>query len=372
MRSPGLFIDIGETDLFYTELEDTVEYVNIHRSHSSSVFLAVNVDGCKTVLRVSWSVHKRVAQGRGYKGLLMCNSIPQAPEMYSRTLSVVGDTYVEVSTRQYMEGCTLSEAWSSLDPVQRMSVIGQVEAIVEKMSAFTSTHFMSLQGRNLSTTSPVLCLNYRLMLSMITQDLKESDMRVLDMQDFHCPAVLCHGNLSTEHVIVTGSTVTGIVGWSACDYMPETMDRMKYQFARPVHEGESEWYTHISQMYLFHIPPPPLYVASCVYYNYYLRLRSTPECYHQGLAKRLSEICDSIVPSVRETYMGLLPHEYERSGDRGSRARHEAPVRYEEDSVYVREHKRDSQTTALSSTETWEDWDDSGTVLDILGQLGEL
>lgn len=364
-ESGGFYVDVGERDLFYVELEETERYEEVHRSCSSVLVCAVSREGETTTVRVSWSKYKRVAQGRGYSGMLRCTSLEYVPDMYSRELHTIGSTYVEVTAREYIEGCTLSAAWTSMTQTCRESIMVQMENIVCDMSAITSSSFMKLQGKNLSTSSPVQFINYRILLSMITNDLDEGNMRILDMQDFDHTPVLCHNNLSMDHVIVDNDRIVGVVGWSMCDYAPEVMSRMQYQFRRPMSEGEQPWYSFLSGMDLFHPPPPPLYVACCMYYNYYLRLKITPQCYHEYLERRLADMADTVVPSIRETYMGLDISAKPGWGDRGSQTEHTASS-----SELSNPFDTDVEvSSARSSISTWEDFEDNETVLDILDKL---
>lgn len=364
----GVSVDIGERDMFYVELDCAECYEEIHRSISSVVFVVHYTNEEKIILRVSWSRYKRIAQGRGYAGMVHCSSLSYVPEMYSRVLTTVGRTYVEVSTRQYMEGRPLSEVWSSMPLESRLQMFSGIEDVIGDMSEYTSETFMQLQGRNLSQGSAVQYMNYRILLSMISKDLEKGDMRILDMEEFPHTAVLCHANLSMDHIIVTGSVISGVVGWSQCDYIPEVMDRMKYQFIRPVRDGESEWYQRISLVQLYHYPPPPLYTVSCMYYNYHLRLKSTPKEHHWYLERKLSETSSAIIPSVRKTYMGFDAHLGGVESDHRSQRTH-SDISDDTENPFA----SDSGTTDFrNSIATWEEWEDNETVLGILDSLSVL
>ena len=55
-RAEGLFVDIGERDLFCVDLEDAVVYDEIYRSRSSVLVRATLKTSEDIVVRVSWSV----------------------------------------------------------------------------------------------------------------------------------------------------------------------------------------------------------------------------------------------------------------------------------------------------------------------------
>ena len=368
----GVYIDIGERNLFYVALEDTVQYLEIYRSTCRVVLCAISTSNAKTTVRVSWSQYKRAAQSRGYRGMEACEGMACVPVLFSRDLHKIGCTYVEVSTREYMEGTPLSEVWCEMGEAERSEVARQVERFMQDTSQRSHNKFMSLQGRNLSTPDPVEYINYKMLLSMITRDLHSGDCSVTDMRTFSCLPTLCHGNLSMEHVIVRGTVVTGIVGWSSCDFVPEVMDRMRYHFARPRAEGELSWYSRLAKVLLFHPPPPPLYTATCVHYVYYLHVRSTPGECHPRLKRKLDETYELLMPSVRQSYMGFDPLEREPLATGRSRAEHLQPSSQLEQNPFSDEEEGSIESAEESSIETESSisgWSDNGTILDILDAL---
>jgi hypothetical protein len=367
----SVYVDVGERNLFCLALEDTVQYTEVYRSQSRMVLCALSSAGVKTTIRVSWSGYKRVAQNRGYRGMEICGDMTLVPALFSRDLHRVGSTYIEVSTREYMEGRPLSEVWYDMVESEKLEIAKQVEGFMQDMSAYTSEKFMFLQGRNLSTPDPVEYINYKMLLSMITRDLHRGDCSTIDMNTFPCVPTLCHGNLCMEHIIVRGATVVGIVGWSQCDFVPEVMDRMKYHFSRPRAEGELSWYTHLTGVLLFHPPPPPLYTVVCTQYLYYLRLRSTPSEYHHRLRERLDQAYGALLPPVRQSYMGFDPCVEGSCSDQRSRYLYAEPKPQPEDnpfscSEYEEESSSETQVGSVSSVSSWSDGD---TVLDILDSL---
>ena len=71
-----------------------------------------------------------------------------------------------------------------MEEAERSNVARQVEEFIQDTSEYTHSRFMLLQGRNLSTPDPVRCLNYRMLLSIMTRDLGEGDCRLTDMEPF--------------------------------------------------------------------------------------------------------------------------------------------------------------------------------------------
>lgn len=370
-RRGGVYVDVGERDLFYFELEDVVSYEPIHYSTGRALFRAESAEGHLTTVRVAWSVYKRTAQNRGYRGMQICEGMNCVPTLYTRDLHVIGSTFVEVTTRDYIEGQTLKEVWCDMDETERLNVAFQVEAFMELMSERVHGNFMALQGRNLSSPGPVDYLNYKIILSLITRDLRSNDCSTMDMENFPLASVLCHGNLSMDHIIVRGSALVGVVGWSKCDFIPEVMDRMGYQFSRPHAEGEARWYSHMASILLFHPPPPPLYTAACAQYCYMLRIRSTPEEYHERLREKLNEAYSLLMPSSKQSIESFDYYAERESSDLGSHLRHLEAKADSNKNPFTDCYQ---ETTPVTSTNTSRSsslsgWSENSTILDILDHL---
>lgn len=369
-------IDVGEKDLFVVSLVGVEVYELIHSSSNTVLFCVTMLDSSRVTLRISWSVYKRAAQSRGYRGMDICRGLSYVPDLYTRDFHTIGETYIEVSTREYIEGLPLSEVWCDMDEWSRMSVMFQVENVMEDMSEYTGTHFMKLQGRNLSTSDPVTYYNYKIILSKITRDLEQEECTVMQMGRFELPPVLCHGNLSMDHVIVRSGKIVGIVGWSKCDFIPEVMDRMHYLFARPTAEGEQQWYDHLSSRDLFYEAPPPLYTVSCAMYIYFLRVNSTPTEYHQKLKSKLEVVYKSLYPPTRQSYMGFDPLVEQERRDHGSQGQHDYPQEehtenpFDEGSIYSERDLQPSYETDSDSQDgSSSEWEEGNTIIGLLDEL---
>lgn len=400
----GVYVNIGEPSLFYVELEEAESYAMLHTSGSSVLIRVRTMSGDDIVMRVSWSRYKRVAYGRGYTGMEECSYLSFVPKMYDSSLTRVGDTYVGVMTRQYMHGTPLSQVWAVMSRQEKDIVKRDIQMVSERIGSHTSDSFMALQGRNLSTGDPVQYINYRILLSKLTRDLRESDIVPLSADSFPCHAVMSHQDLSMDHVIVHEGRVSGIVGWGRCDYIPEVFDRLKYHFAQPCFEGEAEWYGFISRMPFMYESPPPLYSITCMYYHYNLRKNTTSSEYQHHLDNVLQSVSEFLVqqskgkPKDKHDYDTNLDSGYdeayeqcsENGGDQWSQDQHDnspcdtedlcenpfidshalesrsslsVPIAYYKDEDQeIRDHVSDSESRCTS-------WNDDDTVLDILDIL---
>jgi len=364
----GFFVDIGEETLFYVEMDDVRSYVMMHTSSTSVLVKASLTTGEEIVIRVSWSAYKRVACGKGYAGMEVCESLPFVPSMYSRELHIVGRTYVDVMTREYMPGSPLSDVWCLLCDAEKKAVVEDVSAACRQISRNTSSMFMRLQGRNLATSGPVRYLNYRVLLSMITRSLKKGDMKTVCVDEFPAVPALAHHNLSMDHVLVQDGRLSGIVGWSQCDYVPEVADRLRYHFAQPQHAGEEEWYEIMSRMPFLWGPPPPLYTVACMYYHYYLRRNNTPECYHSHVDSLLGRVSETLLMPAGQAEPPCRG-EHGRESDQWSPALHtDRPSSHGASKDNPFSDEADT-TQRAPSVDTWENWEDSGTIEEVLDSL---
>lgn len=373
----GVFVDVGEPSLFYVELEDVESYTMLYSSKSAVLMRTRTYSGEELVLRVSWSKYKRIAYGKGYIGMDICADIPFAPLLFSRQLNRIGDTYVGVIVRQYMPGVPLSNVWSMMGDDERNVIKRDVRRASELIARHTSKYFMELQGSNLSTQDPVQYINYRILLSKLTRDLREGDITPLSMDPFDCVPALSHQDLSLGHIIIREGRLSGIVGWGRCDYAPEIADRLKYYFVHPYYDGEKDWYEFVSRMPFVYPAPPPLYSITCMYYHYSLRKNVMPPEYIHYLDDMMRVVSDSLIQQARPAPLYDTPHhgvfeDDEVGSDQRSQDLHTEPkdtgcdiesnpFRDEEDSYCT--------TSDTRSSSRCTSWDDDSTVIGILDAL---
>jgi hypothetical protein len=178
---------------------------------------------------------------------------------------------------------------------------------------------------------------------------------------------------------------------------------MKYHFRQPKAEGEQLWYDYLSKIGLFYPPPPSVYSIACAHYIYNLRRKSVPKEYATILQSKMVDMCDMLIPSVRESFMGFDPLVDGAICDQRSRAQHTGTDPYidpEENSVtdpFLDENKledvdREEECETISDNrseiaednisitsdiDTWENastisiniWAENGTVLNLIDSL---
>lgn len=396
LHDPGscrsIVVDIGEADNFYVELEPGTTYQRLYKSDCSVVYLAMSQHVEERVVRVCWSKYKRVAQSKGYLASQTCRDLGIAPVIHSREMHIVGHTYVQVMVRSYISGVPLSSVWHMLSQEDKDNAMSQVSRLCDTISQYVSDEFMCTNGRNLSTSCPVMFLNYRILLSMISLELRKGDISVLSMNTFVCMPVLHHSNLSMDHVIYDRGAITGLVGWSKADYVPEIFDRMRYRFKPgPLGDGKV-WTDAMSNRPLLYDLPPPLYALHCMYYCYYMYKNSVPDFCWERVSVLLK---DASTEMLTQCYGKM-------DSDQWSQASHKECTEAHRDSYHedvhdnkdnveahsVNHHKATSSTDTLTlneatlrelesdaentdNTSGWSTWtdDDGNTIQDLFDQL---
>jgi hypothetical protein len=231
---------------------------------------------------------------------------------------------------------------------------------------------MWIQGENLRTPNAVTYLQYVTLLSKLSSEIKDDDCSIMPMDNFACEAVLCHGSLSMDHIIVNGDVVVGIVGWKKCDFIPEVMDRIRYHFARPQTEGETWWYHKLSVEPLRHYPPPASYIYACARYCYCVRLRSTPEEYHSMLRLKMGEFITVVLVSTSMASKLLGSDITREEGDHGSQGDHHNQASPFSDVNRVIEDLQAHNTIYSQGNPRYSDisgWSEDGTVQSVIGEL---
>lgn len=263
----GFLVDIGEKDLFKVGFHEIEKYTIIHQSYNS-VLVKCDTEGYSPILiRVVWSKFKRPTQSKGYMGMQLCSSHRYVPTLHSSEVFKVCDTYVGVICRDYIEGKSLLEAWGEISDDGKKCIIEEISEFVSFMNEKTSTRFMRLQGKGLSTKSPITFMDRRIVVSTMCDELDNTEMRTGRIRDFNAVPILNHSRLTKDHIIVNNGHVVGIVGWSSCDFLPSIFSSMQYIFMPVSEVADNDWLINMSNMSF--TPGYPIeYTEKCAEYFY--------------------------------------------------------------------------------------------------------
>lgn len=268
----GFYVDVGEQDPFHILIDNAIEYVLLHSS-ASSVLCIVHANlGVPRVLKINWSLKKHSADTRGRIAADICSNVVRTPKLVDRQLYEFGDTYVMVVLREYIDGTPADKLWDYMNHDERDELVQQVSRAVMRIASHTSETFGAIQGRGLKSVCPTTYISNKVLLSKINHEIAPNDITILGESNFPLKAVLCHGNLTLDHIIVKNGNMVGIVGWSKADFVPEVYDRLGYVF-KSSHDDAPTWKTAMADVPFSHPLPPTEFINYCVRYIFALHMR---------------------------------------------------------------------------------------------------
>lgn len=182
------------------------------------------------VMILKWSEIQRDCNSRDHITSAIGSSCVTVPEYKFKEVYNHHGKFVSVSLRTYIPGNTLEHVMSCLTEDDVDAIHLQVEAITWELARKMSPHFGHIQDGTLRTTSASGYIRTRSFLDKLTAKMDWMTWNEIGTDSYVGTAVFCHGALKQEHIIVNGSNVVGIVGWSNADFKPEIYDRLMYYF----------------------------------------------------------------------------------------------------------------------------------------------
>ncbi|KAL9122213.1 MAG: hypothetical protein Q9187_001230 [Circinaria calcarea] len=137
---------------------------------------------------------------------------------------------------------------NALDQEDIDAILLQVAAIVWCIAEKQSQYFGHVQDGPLRCSTASGYISARVFVDKLAGILHKDDcIQPAQGAVYTGSAVLCHRNLSPDHIIMNGATVVGIVGWSNADFIPEVYDRLTY-FFRSDPNSAICWYRKLSEI----------------------------------------------------------------------------------------------------------------------------
>lgn len=275
----GFYVDVGEEDHFYVEIQGATQYNLLHQTEASLVVRVTLQDGDVICSRINWSTKKKGADSRGRYASDLCSDVVRTPRVISRQLYVFGRTFVMVVLREFIEGTPANLLWDHMSSEQRDYLAEQVSRAVVRISKHKHEYYGYMRGTGLRSRSASSYLNHQIVLSKITNRVGSHDIHLMEDSTKPHEATMCHGNLVLEHVIVKAGQMVGLVGWGSADYVPEIYDRARYySLSDPL--APDSWELRMATTPISN-GTPDFRVACCSFeLCFALRLRSSPvgEC----------------------------------------------------------------------------------------------
>lgn len=224
-------VDIGTPSRVRVVLDDAVAYRCIHQGTWSRLFQIQHKTGSTETLVVRWMKPAFKNSDRDHIAIAAAPNQDIVPAYTAKQDIMHQGMYVSIGVRRYIEGKPLSSILRHVTAEQLDHYKLQVSAMVSEMGAVTSNYYGEILDGNLKTTTVPGYITAHNMIEKL-RDPTYNGMPALTRDadwDYECKPRLCHGSLWPEHIIVKGTSVEGIVGWSSADFMPELIDRYLYQ-----------------------------------------------------------------------------------------------------------------------------------------------
>lgn len=277
---PGtIYIEVGEPEPFGISIDHTTRFDTLSETENSLVAkISYNDRPENEILKVHWSDVHRDSCDRDHVPSLMIGDYMSVPKYKTKETYRHYRTYITVSVRSYIKGHTLASVISRLSDDDYDIIFEQIQGFIWKLGEKQSAYFGHIQFNTLRSETPGAYITTMVMLDKMKSKLDAEDWKEIGRDMYRCPAIMCHGNLSPEHIILRGNTVVGIVGWGNGDFIPEVYDRLHYYFMSDPRNPRC-WYRRLSEvtMNINSGRPSVEFIFNATAYVYRRRWRDVPE-----------------------------------------------------------------------------------------------
>lgn len=263
-----VLIDVDEPEPFKVSCCADGLYTLIHKNSCGAVFKVKYPKGTTETMLVRWCKKTLYTPDRSFVASNLVDDRMRVPEHYAQIINEFHDSIVEVTLREYIEGITAYEAWPSLSPASRHSVMCQVAQLSGEIHQIKSKFYGNITG------APVMSEDsYEYMTRMVVRSKLLNHVNRNWSMGRVCSSegvpVLCHNALSPEHIILSGDKVVGVIGWGQADFAPLVLEKQWYAF----HQCDStwyEWYCHLASSICPEDKQHSLFYELCVRFVYEL------------------------------------------------------------------------------------------------------
>jgi hypothetical protein len=243
-------VDVGTAKWIRVSLDDIVTYRCIYEGSNSVLFQTTNKEGEDEVLVVRWSQSGSGSDDKDDLSISLVTDQSIVPAYKGKHRFMHQGVHVSVGVRRYIYGEPLSEVIKDASPELMSHYKIQIEAIVAQLSEVTSTHYGSiLNGGLKATTVQGYISSGNLIGKLKNQKYVGYEVETKETSwNTKCKPRLCHGSLWPEHIIVNGTSIEGIVGWSNADFIPEAIDRYLYEMCVARSSINRNWSSFLSDI----------------------------------------------------------------------------------------------------------------------------
>lgn len=304
-------VDVGTKTPLRIHLGDCVYHDTVSLSRGSMLERVVLTDNAEKTVVVRWCSAKFAALDKDDTVIDMVSQYVAVPVYEKKHHFYHESMHVSVGLRKYIHGTPLSECIRNTPPAMLQHYASQVSAMMMAAAKEVQRPFGHILDGKLQTESACTHINNRVLFERIHGN------KYMDHEAMHAASginaeekpVLCHGSLWPEHIIVEGTNVQGIVGWSSADFTIESLDRILYSMCDERRREYREWrqllvdtptvgeHTELSDITAYGLLP-------------YCRALSMDRC--EGKSRRH---IDSVVSAVSKG-TALMPHPLRPSSTR--------------------------------------------------------
>lgn len=246
-KPDNVLIHIGEKEPFGLHIENLSSYKTLSKTDSSVCILLTYKDSDNDVLTLKWNKDRNIINSRDHLIEPIVNEIIAVPKYRVRELFKHHDTFVLMSIRTYIKGYTLESVYNNLTDDALNIIFYHIRMIVWELSTKKSSYFGHINDGELKTTTALAYMRTHAMFDVASGIMKANDYVQQDCRNYETRPTLCHMNLLPEHIILDGTNVVGIVGWSNADFVPEIYDRISY-YLRSDPKDKHNWFYRMSNI----------------------------------------------------------------------------------------------------------------------------
>jgi hypothetical protein len=241
-------VDVGTPSRLRVTLDDAIAFRCIHTSSYSKLFQIQRTGGGSEVLVVRWMDPSCSSSDKDDVAISMVPDQSIVPTYEGKVKYMHQGTYVSVGIRKYIDGQPLSKIMKKITPAELDHYKLQVSSIITELSAVVSDHYGCILDGNLKTSSVPSYISAHNMVEKLRNShyIGSPVIATEDNWDHNCKPRMCHGAMWPEHIIVKGTSVEGIVGWSSADFVPESVDRYIYMLWHVQGTRDQDWRRFLS------------------------------------------------------------------------------------------------------------------------------
>lgn len=228
-------VDVGTPKRLKVSLDNVAVYRHLHDGERSKLFHTKTRGGEDEVVVVRWAETSKGSEDKDDEVISMVPDQSIVPAYKAKQKFVHQGRHVSVGIRKYIDGESLSSMMRKVTPEQLDHYKLQVSVIAADLANVTSEYYGSVLNGGLKASTVHGYISACNLIEKLRNHGYVNTVVPIEDNNWNteCRPRLCHGALWPDHIIVKGTSVEGIVGWSSADFMPESVDRYLYRL----------WYT---------------------------------------------------------------------------------------------------------------------------------